>query len=385
MASRRSIFVLLCVLSATAAAAQVPESIFDGIARRDVGPAIMGGRSPWTSLCTRTTRRSSISLRQAVGCSRRSMAARPLKTSSTRSQPCRSATSRSTRPIPTWSGSVRVKPTTARVPRGATASISRRTAARPGSTWGCASRSTSVASSIDPQDTDIVYVAALGRLWGANKERGVFKTTDGGVTWQHVLAINEGTGAVDVIMDPANPKMIYAAAYQRRRTGWGFNGGRTDSGIYKSVDAGRSWRKLTTGLPEGRHRPHRPRHLSQELQHRLRDRREQGWRGVSLGGQRRELDEDEQPQSAADVFQPDPRRSQRATAGLRQRHELHVSDDGGKTFRGDGSRACIRITTLLDQPENSRHIIDGNDGGTWVSQDRAKTWEHFNNYPIGQF
>ena len=100
---------------------------------------------------------------------------------------------------------------------------------------------------IDPTDTDVVYVAALGRLWGPNKERGVFKTTDGGVTWQPVLALNQDTGAVDLVMDPANPKTLLAAAYMRRRTGWGFNGGGPDSGIYKSVDAGRTWRKITAG------------------------------------------------------------------------------------------------------------------------------------------
>src|SRR5688572_19838039 len=103
---------------------------------------------------------------------------------------------------------------------------------------------------VDPQDTDIVYVAAVGRLWGANKERGVFKTTDGGVTWQHVLAINENTGASDLVMDPANSKVLITSAYSRRRTGFGFNGGGPDSGIYKSTDAGRTWRK-TGGLPAG--------------------------------------------------------------------------------------------------------------------------------------
>jgi len=104
---------------------------------------------------------------------------------------------------------------------------------------------------INPQDTDIVYVAALGHLWGANPERGVYMTSDGGVTWKQVLAIDEDTGAVDLIMDPANPKVLLAAAYQRRRTGWGFNGGGPGSGIYKTVDGGRTWRKVTAGLPKG--------------------------------------------------------------------------------------------------------------------------------------
>ena len=104
---------------------------------------------------------------------------------------------------------------------------------------------------IDSRDPNIVYVAAVGHLWGPNKERGVFKTTDGGKTWNNVLFINEDTGVIDLAMDPQSPLTIYAAAYQRRRTPWGFNGGGTGSAIYKTVDGGATWNKLTKGLPEG--------------------------------------------------------------------------------------------------------------------------------------
>ena len=104
---------------------------------------------------------------------------------------------------------------------------------------------------IDSRDPSIVYAAVVGHLWGPHKERGVYKTTDGGKTWSNVLFINEDTGVIDLAMDPASPMTLYAAAYQRRRTPWGFNGGGTGSAIYKTVDGGANWIKLTKGLPEG--------------------------------------------------------------------------------------------------------------------------------------
>jgi photosystem II stability/assembly factor-like uncharacterized protein len=104
---------------------------------------------------------------------------------------------------------------------------------------------------IDPADANVVYVAAAGHLWGPNKERGLFKTTDGGKTWANVLFINEDTGIIDVAMDPKDPRTLYAAAYQRRRTPYGFNGGGPHSGLHKTTDGGATWSKLTNGLPQG--------------------------------------------------------------------------------------------------------------------------------------
>ncbi len=91
---------------------------------------------------------------------------------------------------------------------------------------------------VDPVDHDVVYVAALGHLWGPNKERGVYKTTDGGVTWTPILQVDENTGATELVMDPSNNKVLYAATYQRRRTNWGFNGGGPGSAIWKSIGRG---------------------------------------------------------------------------------------------------------------------------------------------------
>src|SRR5581483_523271 len=98
-------------------------------------------------------------------------------------------------------------------------------------------------------NSNVVYVAALGHLWGANPERGLYKTTDGGKTWNRVLFVNDDTGVVDVKLDPQSPDIVYASAYQRRRAAFGFNGGGPGSALYRSTDGGATWKKLTNGLP----------------------------------------------------------------------------------------------------------------------------------------
>src|SRR5580692_6461611 len=102
---------------------------------------------------------------------------------------------------------------------------------------------------VHPTDPDTVYVAALGDLWGPNKERGVFMSKDGGATWNQTLAINEDTGVSDIAIDSQSPNILYAAAYERRRTAFGYDGGGPDGGIYRSVDGGAHWAKLAGGLP----------------------------------------------------------------------------------------------------------------------------------------
>jgi len=102
---------------------------------------------------------------------------------------------------------------------------------------------------IDPRNSDVVYVAAQGPLWAAGGERGLYKTTDGGVTWKPALQISENTGITDVVLDPRNPDVVYAASYQRRRNPGLLIGGGPESAIYKSENAGANWRKLTNGLP----------------------------------------------------------------------------------------------------------------------------------------
>ena len=103
---------------------------------------------------------------------------------------------------------------------------------------------------IHPRNPDIVFVAAVGHLWGANPERGVYKTTDGGESWELVLFMDEHTGAIDLAMDSNDPETLFAAMYQRQRTTWGFNGGGPGSGIYRTTDGGSTWKELTNGLPD---------------------------------------------------------------------------------------------------------------------------------------
>ncbi len=104
----------------------------------------------------------------------------------------------------------------------------------------------------DPKDEKIVYVAALGHLFGANPERGIYKTTDGGATWSQSKFIDDDTGFTDMVMDASDNRILYAASYQRRRTSWGFNGGGAGSGLWKTLDAGKTWTKMEgAGLPEG--------------------------------------------------------------------------------------------------------------------------------------
>ncbi|HEX6941652.1 MAG TPA: hypothetical protein VF128_01925 [Gemmatimonadaceae bacterium] len=238
---------------------------------------------------------------------------------------------------------------------------------------------------VDPVDHDVVYVAALGDLWGPNRERGVYKTTDGGVTWTAVLQVDENTGATELVMDPSNNKVLFAATYQRRRTPWGFNGGGTGSAIWKSADAGRTWTKLTNGIPEGPlgrigldvYRKN-PNVLYARIEHRTQTglyRSDDGgasWRMMSTMNPR--------PMYFSQV-RIDPNDDHRIyVLGV----ELHMSDDGGRTFIGNTVPHSDHHAMWID-PRNSNHILTGCDGGINVSYDRGARWDFIDNVDIGQF
>ncbi len=245
---------------------------------------------------------------------------------------------------------------------------------------------------IHPRDTDIVYVAALGHLWGANEERGVFKTTDGGSTWEKVLYIDENTGVVDLAMDPVNPGILYAAAYQRRRTPWGFSGGGPGSGIHKSIDGGRTWKKLEKGLPEG----------------------DLGRIGIDVarsdprvvyalveskdGGTFRSEDRGES-WDRVNRLNPRPMYYSKLRVDPNDARRLYVlgstfyvSNDGGKTFRNNTDMTPTYDIgvhgdhhVLWVDPANSDHLVLGGDGGLYFSWDGSKTWDKVANIPIAQF
>lgn len=238
---------------------------------------------------------------------------------------------------------------------------------------------------VDPVDHDVVYVAALGSLWGSGGERGVYKTTDGGLTWARVLHVDDDTGATELVMDPQNNKVIYAATYQRRRSAWGFNGGGPGSAMWKSSDAGRTWTKLTEGVPVGplgrigmdvyRANPNilyaRIEHATESGTYRSDD-AGQSWRKMS--------DTNPRPMYFSQI-RIDPTSDARIyVLGV----QLHISDDGGKTFSANGAMHSDHHAMWID-PANPNHIIDGNDGGVGMSYDRGKTWEGVYNMDLGQF
>lgn len=251
---------------------------------------------------------------------------------------------------------------------------------------------------LDPKNDDVVYVAALGHLWGANRERGIFKTSDGGKTWQHVLAVDENTGGIDVLVDPSAPSTVYAALWARRRYPWGFTNGGTTGGVFKSIDAGKTWQKLTGGLPPDMGRigldiyRKNPRVLyaivesdsggSQSLE---------GMRSRS-GGIFRTDDGGAHWTRMSDLnprgfyfgkVRVDPNNDQRVyVLGF----GTAVSDDGGRTFLNTGARDIHGdCHAMWIDPANSNHALLGTDGGIYFSYDKAKTWDFQNNVALGEF
>ena len=240
---------------------------------------------------------------------------------------------------------------------------------------------------VDPVDSDVVYVAALGGLWGPGGDRGVFKTTDGGLTWAQVLKTDADTGATELVMDPANNKVLYAATYQRRRAAWGMNGGGPGSGIWKSTDAGRTWQALTKGIPDGpkgrigldvyRRNPN-------VLYARIEHEKESGtYRSDDAGLSWRKVSATNPRPMYFSQIRVDPNDDKRVyVLGV----QLHVSDDGGRTFSNDGARFIhVDFHAMWINPANTDHLLLGGDGGVGISHDRSKTYVWLNNMPIGQF
>jgi photosystem II stability/assembly factor-like uncharacterized protein len=240
---------------------------------------------------------------------------------------------------------------------------------------------------VDPTDYSTVYVAALGSLWGAGGERGVYKTTDGGQTWTRVLHVDDDTGATELVMDPSNNQVLYAATYQRRRATWGMNGGGPGSAIHKTSDGGRTWTKLTRGLPEGplgrigldvyRKNPN-------VVYARIEHERESGvYRSDDAGATWTKMSAVNPRPMYFSQIRVDPQSDHRIyVLGV----QLHVSDDAGKTFRSDGaSRIHVDHHAMWINPNDSNLVMIGNDGGVSISYDRSKTWVWMPNLNLSQF
>jgi photosystem II stability/assembly factor-like uncharacterized protein len=242
---------------------------------------------------------------------------------------------------------------------------------------------------IHPANPDVLYVAAVGHLWGSNSERGVFKTADGGLTWTKVLYVDDNTGATDIVMDPQDPETVFAAMYQRQRKAWGFNGGGRGSGIYRTRDGGATWTKLSNGLPKddkGRigldiFRAD-PRVVFAVVEAPGRE------SGVYRSADRGDTWE------AWSTLNPRPMYYSQIRADPKDRNRVYllgsnrgfyISDDGGKTFRDVLSTIHSEDHALWIDPDDTNHLIVGGDGGVSISWDRGQTWLFRDNLPIGQF
>ena len=267
---------------------------------------------------------------------------------------------------------------------------------------------------VHPSDPDRVWVAANGHLFGPNPERGVFKSTDGGGSWRHVLAVDEHTGATDVVLHPTDPNVLLAATYQRRRTTCCFVGGGPGSGIWRSDDGGESWSRVEgNGLPVGvmgrialAVTPAEPDVVYAQIE-------------VAPTAERPFSDEEREERrrlAAADSLPPDPESSGvwRSTDAGRtwqfrsnengrptyfsqirasprdadvvyvMDQRLHRSTDGGLTFEVLAGYGHVDQHAMWIDPAGTDHLIIGNDGGVDVSWDGGDTWESLRPGAVGQ-
>lgn len=229
-------------------------------------------------------------------------------------------------------------------------------------------------------DANVVYVAAMGHLWGPNTERGVYKTVDGGKSWSKVLYIDQNTGICDLEMDPGNSQILYAAAYEHRRMPYRMISGGPGSGIYRSMDGGQTWVRLSQGLPSGlmgriglavaRNKP--------GVVYALIEHQDPGiWRSEDYGQSWKRMcnaqvyrNINNRPFYYSHIY-VDP--SDDATVYV-QSSGLYVSKDMGQKFKAIGQGTHPDHHALWIDPKNPLHLIDGNDGGIDITFDGGKTW-----------
>ncbi len=240
---------------------------------------------------------------------------------------------------------------------------------------------------IHPRDSNTVWVAAIGSPFGPNPERGVFMTTDGGKTWQKVLYIDEHHGASDLEIDPVNPNILYAGMWRFERKPWTHTSGSEEGGLFKSTDGGRTWRKITNGLPKLMGRvgvkvaPSNPNVVYCIAESNDGTLFRSNDRGETFQLVSRETNIVSRGFYYTDM-RVDPQDENRLYFLATQ---LRLSIDGGRTTQQLASTVHVDHHALWIDPSNPNCIWNGNDGGLAFSMDRGATWDVVSNLPLGQF
>ena len=236
-----------------------------------------------------------------------------------------------------------------------------------------------------PYNEQTVYVAAVGPLWAAGGQRGVYKTTDGGETWEAVLTIDQHTGVADLVMHPHEPNVLYASALQRERRAYSYVGGGPGSGIYKTSDGGDTWKRLEGGLPSsdmGRIGLDISRSQPSTVYAVIEGSEEGVYRTDNDGATWRKTSDIASIPWYFGQIRVDPTDPEVVYhLGVR----LHRSSDGGETWERIADAVHVDHHAMWINPENPHHIMLGNDGGFYISHDRGETWDFSPNLPISQF
>jgi photosystem II stability/assembly factor-like uncharacterized protein len=243
---------------------------------------------------------------------------------------------------------------------------------------------------IHPKNPDVVYVAALGNLWKPNETRGVFKSVDGGVTWRKVLYINETAGAGDLILDPNNPRIIYAATWNMKRNGWRMDSGGPDSKLWKSTDGGETWENLSAkpGMPKGLNGiigiAVSPKN-SNRLWAIIENSEAPGvYRSEDAGANWTRINQDRALLQRAWYYCRIYADSQNEDKVFVMNVSYGVSKDGGKTFELKDAPHGDHHDLWIDPANNLRMVI-ADDGGAQVSNDGGDNWTTYHNQPTAQF